>query len=78
MAKRKVIEDSDNEDHGSPSPEKVLLGPEPTSIPAINNDDSAAHQDVSQSAEQSTASTGMSIPPCIVKRRILNSHRNYE
>lgn len=59
MPKRKVIEDSDEEDNGSPSPEKTITRPDLKTNRAIENESPAASEDHRRSVGQSTASTGI-------------------
>jgi len=70
MAKHKVIEDSDDEDNGSPSPEKAPPPLELNTNPVVNHETSAAPEDPQPSVGPSTASTGMlAFPtPCTLQR----------
>ncbi len=86
MAKHKVIEDSDDEDNGSPSPEKAPPPLELNTNPVVNHETSAAPEEPQPSVGSSTASTGMlAFPtPCTaggltfietMNREIRNAHR---
>lgn len=60
MPKRKVIEDSDDEDHAENTPprHRGIALPETNAGTAIVSEDSSGWNDVQQSAERSTGSTG--------------------
>ena len=64
MAKRKIIEDSDDEGNAeaSPSPEKAARGPEISANATVDDVFSAAPEEPQQSIGQSTGSTGTLIP----------------
>jgi len=64
MAKRKIIEDSDNEDNAeaSPSPEKAARGPELSADAPVDDEISAAPEEPQPSIGQSTGSTGTFSP----------------
>lgn len=82
MAKRKVIEDSDDEDLDSPSPEKAIKGLERKTSPALENEGSVASEEPQRSVVQSmsTASTGEIYDSSVYNSRTvrrLSSYRDH-